>query len=105
MKRFSQYVMLREQESAPNGRQTDRSVLPVLEKLVKLLWERYHQEFKDFVVDIGKNDPEVKEMLDRADSVKEPALDRPANHIPDELNPSVPHVVPFRADMPDGQDQ
>ena len=103
MRKFHQYVAMREDSSMPDGRRTDKSVLPVLEKLTKILWERYHQEYKQFCMELGNNDPEVRELFDRADSVKEP-FDRPTNHIPDEMNPSISHVVPPRSDMPGDQE-
>ena len=105
MKRFSQYVILRESESMPSGRKTDHSILPLLEKMMRILWERHHEETKEFISDIGRKDPEIQELLNKADRIKEPELDTKPHDVPDEMNPNIAHVVPPRSDMAAGMGQ
>ncbi len=105
MRKFKQYVALRESESIPSGRKTDKSIIPYLEKLMRILWDRHHEDTREFVSNIARKDPEVKELLDRADRIKEPELDTKPHDVPDEMNPNVAQVVPPRSDMAAGMDQ
>jgi hypothetical protein len=101
MQTFIQYAKIREQEeTTPKS-----SSFEILEKIVKLVWDRYRAETKEFFVEIGKKDPEIKELVDKMDRAKEPKLDQGASTLPDERNPNVPQIVPPRADTAAGQDQ
>jgi hypothetical protein len=43
----------------------------MLKRLIKMAWDRYEPETKDFFVQLSNKDPDIKEQLDKLDTSPE----------------------------------
>jgi hypothetical protein len=72
MKRFKQYVALREsgEIEAPNTGDDN------LVKIIRLAWERYRPETKHFFGQLSNKDPDIKKLEGKLDNSQNPTDDR-----------------------------
>jgi len=65
MKTFQDYVKIHESEGINDPSQSPDMEEHVLKKIIRLAWDRYEPEAKDFFRQLANKDPDVKEQLDK----------------------------------------
>jgi hypothetical protein len=70
MKRFSDFVSLKEDSEFPDPTRLAGSSGKegCLTKLVRLAWDRYEPETKDFFRQLANKDPDIKDTLSKMDN-------------------------------------
>jgi len=95
MKTFTSYIKLLESDELDTPENQD----DLLAKLVRLAWRRYAQETKDFFSQLGSKDPDIKDLLTKAER---PTDEMPPDRVPDDLGDDMDVVAPPAADSSAG---
>lgn len=76
MKRFSHYVKMRESSLLdPTGQELKTADIhgkkdTVLNSIMKIAWDRYEGETREFISNLAKKDPQIKTEFDSLDSAR-----------------------------------
>lgn len=76
MKRFSHYVKMRESSFLdPTGAELKTADIhgkkdSVLSAIMKIAWDRYEGETREFISNLAKKDPEIKSEFDNLDMTR-----------------------------------
>jgi hypothetical protein len=72
MKRFRQYVVLREQGELDEPQAEPQGSGDSLVEIIKLAWERYRPETKHFIGQLSNKDPDIKRLEEKLDDSSAP---------------------------------
>jgi len=67
MKSFKRYIQLREMGDVGDPNASPDSQDDTLKRIVRMAWDRYEPETKDFFGQLANKDPDIKEQLDKLD--------------------------------------
>ena len=103
MKSFKRYIQLREMGNIGDPHASPDAHDDTLKRIIRMAWDRYEPETKDFFGQLANKDPDIKEQLNKLD--KSPELTKADRLGQSEKDGNDDVVVPSLADTgSDGDD-